>query len=234
MASQMKHQYLWVLDTWGKGRDKRWEGENHGLLFIFTYIKWRQGEYFNIIDFESWMLQSISAAPVTGENSSPGLGVAGWHDTHWHVTCYIHINTWERAHIRKKRHWWRKLLKKPLFSVFKPLIALYYHFQLCLSTIKAQEASRHLLFSLSVLLSIQNIIKQCKLRQWWRWNYSNVVCIATTTTVPYWSHSSSLPIERWLPRLETTAIKQICRKYPHGDVCHLNQNIIPDLVGPYT
>ena len=59
-----------MLDTWGKGRDKRWEGENHGLLFIFTYIKWRQGEYFNIIDFESWMLQSISAAPVTGENSS--------------------------------------------------------------------------------------------------------------------------------------------------------------------
>ena len=83
-----------MLDTWGKGRDKRWEGENHGLLFIFTYIKWRQGEYFNIIDFESWMLQSISAAPVTGENSSPGLCVTDM--THMdmlqlHVTCYILI-----------------------------------------------------------------------------------------------------------------------------------------------
>ena len=85
-----------------------------------------------------------------------------------------------------------------------------YHFILCFSTMKAQEASMHLLFSLSVLLSIPNIIKQCKLRQWWRWNYSNVVCIAQPhATGPYWWHSSSLPIERWLPRLETTSIKQI-------------------------
>ena len=123
MASQMKHQYLWVLDTWGKGRDKRWEGENHGLLFIFTYIKWRQGEYFNIIDFESWMLQSISAAPVKGENSSQGLCVTGWHDAHGHVTCFMfHINT-GHIFVHIKHHRWRQLLKKPFFSVFKPLLA---------------------------------------------------------------------------------------------------------------